>query len=379
MNETNKIIKVAQIIGPAINGGTESFVMNYYKHIDHSKIEFDFFVESQSKIINTQEVQKYGNGKIFIIPNYSHVFSYIKKLKTIFSFQHYDIVHSNMNTLSFLSLFSAKIAKVPIRIAHSHSTANHEEVFKTFLKSILRKFGFSFSTNLFACSIDSANYQFGEKRTKNKQVTLIKDAIDLERFSFSFSKRKTIREQYGIEEDTFLVGNIGRFQKQKNQIFLIDVFYYFHLSHSNSKLLLVGNGPLLQQLKNRALFYDLIGDVIFAGTFSDVSDFYSAFDCFVFPSLYEGLGITLIEAQASNLPCIISDKIPKETIITKDILIEGLNKSAKEWSTLLFKKEKRNTVDNIICLRKAGYDIKEASLALQKKYTECIDSCEKRK
>ena len=179
-----KPIRVAQIIGIANNGGVESVVMNYYRNIDRTKVQFDFLVESESKIINKDEIENMG-GRVIIIPPYTKVFEYTKSLKKIFEENKYDIIHSNMNTLSVFALRAAKKAGSKIRIAHSHTTSNKKEWKRHLLKSVLKQFSKVYSTHYFACGEDAGRYQFGNKTYDKGKVTIIKNAIDIDKFKFS--------------------------------------------------------------------------------------------------------------------------------------------------------------------------------------------------
>ena len=174
----DRVIRVAQIIGKAINGGTEAFAMNYYTHIDRSKVQFDFFVESTSKIIDRELIESLG-GRVVIIPSYKNPFNYIKILTKLFKDGNYDIVHSNMNALSVFTLRAAKKAGVPIRIAHSHSTSNKKEWKKTIIKNLLKPLSKIYATHYFACSELAGRWLFGNKTFDKGQVKVINNAIEL--------------------------------------------------------------------------------------------------------------------------------------------------------------------------------------------------------
>ena len=213
----NKIIRVAQVIGHAGTGGVESCIMNYYKHIDKTKVQFDFFVESDSKIIDKEKIEAMG-GKIVIIPPYTKLGKYIKELKRLFKEGKYDIVHSNMNALSVFTLYAAKKAGIKIRIAHSHSTTNKKEWKKNLVKKVLKPFSKKYPTHYFACSELAGRWLFGNKCFDNKKVYIVNNAVDVERFAFNENVRQETREKYNLEGKT-VVGHIGRFMTQKNHHF----------------------------------------------------------------------------------------------------------------------------------------------------------------
>lgn len=236
-------IHIAQIIGKWVGGGVESVVMNYYRHIDKEKIQFDFICDSDSTNIPYEEIKELG-GKVILIPPYQKVFAYHKELKKVLKEGNYKIVHSHINTLSVLSLFAAKRAGVPIRIAHSHSTTNKKEWKKNFLKQVLRPLSKIFATHYFCCSKLAGKWLFGTKEYNNGKVFLLNNAIELEKYKYNPKVRTEIRKELNISEGTLVIGHIGRFMTQKNHEFLIDIFKYILKIKSNIILLFAGTGPL---------------------------------------------------------------------------------------------------------------------------------------
>lgn len=327
--ENNRLIRVAQIIGKG-DGGVASIIMSLYRAIDKTKVQFDFFVESESKIINREEIESMG-GKVIIIPSYSHVFKYMKTLKKLFVQGKYDIVHSNMSTLSVFSLRAAEKAGIKVRICHSHSTSNRKEWKKNIMKNMLRPFSKKYATNYFACGELAGRYLFGNKTYDKGLVTIINNAIDLDKFKFNEEFRKEIRSKLNISDDTFVMGHIGRFMPQKNHKFLIEIFNEFQKKNNNSKLLLIGAGELLDDCKKQVKNLQIEDKVIFYGTTNEAYKFYNAMDCFVLPSLYEGLPIVGVEAQANGLPCFFANTISKEARIKTNCVFLDLNDS-KKWS-----------------------------------------------
>ena len=306
-------IRVVHIVGKMVGGGVESFLMNYYRCIDREKIQFDFIIDSDSTVVPEKEIKELG-GKIIIVPPYESLFKYIKELKKVL--KEYKIVHSHLNTLSVFPLYAAWRAKVPVRIAHSHSTTNRKEWKKNIIKNMLRPFAKVFATEYFACSEHAAKWLFGKKCVKKRKVTIIHNAIDVEKFKFNEDIRNRIRKEYDLE-DKFVVGHVGRFTMQKNHEFLIDVFKEVIKERKNSVLLLVGDGPLENKIKNKVKKLGLQDNVKFLGIKNNVNELMQAMDCFLFPSLYEGLGIVVVEAQCSGVTCICSNEVPKEANITK--------------------------------------------------------------
>lgn len=336
----NQPIRVAQIIGKWVGGGVESVVMNYYRNIDRSKVQFDFICDKDSTNIPYDEIEKLG-GKVILIPPYQKIFKYHKELKNILKKGNYKIVHSHINTLSVFSLFAAKKAGVPIRIAHSHSTTNKKEKKKNLLKQILRPFSKLFATNYMCCSELAGRWLFGDKAYDNGKVYLLNNAIDLEKFKYDENIRKEKRKELNISDDTIVIGHIGRFVEQKNHTFLIDIFNELHKKNQNSILLLVGQGPLKEEIENKVKDLGLTESVKFLGQRNDVNKLYQAFDVFVLPSLYEGLPVVGVEAQATGLLCILSDDMTKETKILESTVFMSLNVSANAWSTTILESLKK--------------------------------------
>ncbi|GHU06803.1 hypothetical protein FACS189431_0310 [Alphaproteobacteria bacterium] len=362
--QVEKPIRVAHVMGKMVGGGVESVVMNYYRHIDHQKVQFDFFVDEDSTNVPEKEIKKLG-GKIFYIPSYTHPIKYIKTLKKLLQDNKYRVVHSHINTLSVLPLYTAKKAGVPRRISHSHSTAGRGkgELLRNAIKYTLRPFSKRYATNYFACSEYAGKWLFGKNIINNPNFYLMKNAIDIEKLKFDAKKRTAVRKKLGINEDTFVIGHIGRFMPQKNHSFLIDVFEKIVEKRPDSVLLLVGEGPLFADVKEKVEHLNLVDKVIFTGQTDDVPGLIMTMDAFCLPSLYEGLGIVLIEAQAAGLPCIVSNSVPTETNITNDIKFFSTS-NVKTWVDETVKISKPNRHEKMKC-NMDKYDIKREALELQ--------------
>ena len=271
-----------------MDGGVESVVMNYYRNIDRDKIQFHFLCDEDSTDIPYDEIEKLG-GKVIVIPPYQKLFKYQKKLYKIFKENNYKIVHSHINALSVFPLRVAKKAGVPIRIAHSHSTSNKKEWKKNIVKNILRPFSKVYANKFFACTKHAGEWLFGKKIIERKELNVINNAIDLKKFEFNEKTREDLRKEFGIKEDTIVIGHIGRFMKQKNHDFLIDVFNELIKKDENSILILIGQGPLLNKIKQKAINLKIEDKVKFIGQVTDVEKYYNIMDIFLFPSIYEGL------------------------------------------------------------------------------------------
>lgn len=368
----NEPIRVAQIMGKWIGGGVESVVMSYYRHIDRTKIQFDFICDEDSTNIPYEEIEKLG-GRVILIPPYQKLFKYHNKLKKILKDGNYKIVHSHINTLSIFSLFAAKCAGVPVRIAHSHSTTNKKEKKKNLLKQALRPFSKEFATDYMCCSELAGRWLFGNKEYDKGNVYLLNNAIDLDKFKYDEKIRSEKRKKLNISDDTLVIGHVGRFVEQKNHRFLIDIFNKIHKQNSNSILLLAGQGPLMEEIKSKVESLGLEKFVIFLGQIDDADKLYQAIDIFVLPSLYEGLPVVGVEAQATGLLCELSSNMTKGTKILDTTRFISLDKSAKEWASIIlddYSKFKR--YDTTADITKSNFNIKKETIKLENKYYKLI-------
>lgn len=343
-------------------GGLETMIMNYYRNLDHSEFQFDFLVHRFDKANYDDEIISLG-GKIYRLPNLNP-FSreYLNCLDEFFkTHQEYKIVHSHLDCMSAIPLKVAKENGVPIRIAHAHSSNQTKDLkypLKLYFKTKINKY----ATHLFACSEEAGIWMFN-----TNQFSVLPNAIDANLYSFNEDKRNKIRNELQLKNQ-FVIGHVGRFNSVKNHTFIIDIFNELHKIVPNSILLLAGTGDLITEIKDKVNKLKLSGNVKFLGLRSDIPDLMQSMDVFVFPSLYEGLPVTLVEAQASGLPCIISDKVPIECKKTDLVQQISLEKSAKQWAEVLINASKiirRNTYNEIVT---AGFDIKSNAAKLQEYY-----------
>ena len=366
-------IRIAQIIGKWLGGGVESVVMNYYRHIDRTKIQFDFICDEDSTNTPYDEIEQLG-GRVILVPPYQKVFEYQKDLIKIFKDNNYKIVHSHLNTLSVFPLRAAKKAGVPVRIAHSHSTTNKKEWKKNLVKQILRPFSKIYATDYMCCSELAGRWLFGNKEYDKGNVYLLNNAIDLDKFKYDEQLRNKKRKELNIKDDTLVIGHVGRFVEQKNHRFLIDIFNEVHKQKENSILLLVGQGPLMEEMKEKVKTLGIEDSVKFLGQRNDVNELYQSFDVFCLPSLYEGLPVVGIEAQATGLLCVLSDDMTKETKVLNETEFLSLKQSASVWAKIILNKQlmlfdKNNTTKKMSAV---GYDINIESFKLEKIYKKLI-------
>ena len=360
MKKKEEPIRIAQIVGKWLGGGVEAVVMNYYRHLDHDKIQFDFICDDDSTNIPYDEIEKLG-GKVILIPPYQKVFKYQKELRRVLREGKYKIVHSHINTLSVFPLYAAKKVGVPVRIAHSHSTTNKKEWKKNLLKQVLRPFSKKYATNYMCCSELAGRWLFGDKAYDEGKVYLLNNAIDLDKFKYDKKIRDKKRKELGIKEDTIVIGHIGRFVAQKNHTFLIDIFNEIHKLNQNSILLLIGQGPLQEEINGKVKELGLDDSVKFLGQREDVHEYYNVMDLFLFPSLYEGLGMVMIEAQANGLTCIASTEVPLAASIMQNTYFFSLDDTSLNWAKNIFNIIKSNTRTkfNKESFLQSGYSINE--------------------
>ncbi|MEN6418935.1 MAG: glycosyltransferase family 1 protein, partial [Clostridiaceae bacterium] len=330
-----------------------SVIMNYYRAIDKTQIQFDFFVHETSSFPQRAEIEQLG-GRYFLTPPYSSVFKYQKTLTRLLRENQYYIVHSHINTLNVFSLFAAFLAGVPVRICHNHSTVYWGERGKALIKYILRPLAKIFATEYFACGEKAGRWFYGDRRFQRGKVQILPNAIDPERYQFDIGARETLRAEYGIAPDTLVVGHVGRFTYAKNHTFLLDVFAALHKEQPDSVLLLAGEGELEPQIRMKAQALDLNQCVRFLGVRDDVNKLYSAMDVFFLPSHFEGMPVVLVEAQASGLPCVISDRVTDE--MKSEHLIQRLagSESIDAWVQALISARRTERKSGV---RLAEYDI----------------------
>ena len=352
-------IRVAQVVGRMMGGGVEATVMNHYRHIDRSQVQFDFIVQTDSTMVPKDEIESLG-GRVFYVPPYSNPVKYVNACRKLFQQIHPRIVHSHMNAVSVFTLMAAKQAGVPVRIAHSHSTSNPNEKAKTLVKNVLRPFSKVYPTHLAACGDYSARWLFGDQTVDQGKVKIIRNAIELDRFAFDEEARTRLRKEIEASDDIRVIGQVGRFSAQKNQLFSLDVLA--ELVKKNPRVLLVflGVGDDMDKVKAKAHDLGLSDHVRFLGMRSDVNEWYSAFDVLLFPSLYEGLPLTAVEAQVSGLPLVVSDKVPKEADLIPSLVRRiSLDAGIESWVSAFdaHESDASGRVSHVQEIAKRGYAI----------------------
>lgn len=320
-------IRVAQVMGYMNGGGVESVVMNYYRHIDREKIQFDFIICEGSTLVPREEIESLG-GRIFMIPGYREMPRYLSMLVSLFKHERWNIVHSHVNSLSVFPLYAAKKAGIPVRIAHSHTTSGKDGLVRNTVKNGLCHFSRLYPTHLAACSENAAAWLFG----KGQPCALFPNGIDVNQFKAARERRSEFRTQLGLSQDDFVLGHVGRFVKVKNHAFLIEVYAALRELIPNARLLLIGDGPLRESVRNKAEDLNLIDGVMMLGQRSDVPDLLATMDAFCLPSLYEGMPVVGIECQAAVVPTLVSTRVAKELRMSSLIEFESLDEPPAVWA-----------------------------------------------
>lgn len=366
MGEYNQPIRVLQIIGSVCGGGVETVIMNYYRNINRTKVQFDFVIEGSGNDILEEEIRFLG-GKIYKVESLKKNFlKYMYQIYLIVKKNNYKIVHSNMNTLSIFSLSSAWAAGAPIRILHNHSTAEKKEIIRSAIKYILRPLSPLFANKYVACSRAAAYWMYGYHMVDTGKVKIVNNAINTKKFHYDPIIRKKIRKELNISNDTLVIGHVGRFMYQKNHTFIIDIFNNVHKREKKSILLLIGDGELRYKIENKVKNYNLVDSVVFLGIKKNVYDLYNVMDVFLLPSWYEGLPVVSIEAQTNGLRCMLSDRITRESKLTHSVEFYDLDKTAQEWANELLNKDNKRNEFAGKDVSKADFDIiKEADRLLR--------------
>lgn len=360
-------IKVLHCVTAMNRGGLETFIMNYYRHIDRSKYEFDFLVQRRGEFDYSKEIKELG-GHIYSVPAFNpfKIKRYNKALDDFFAAHtgEYDIVHAHNNSFAMYVLRAAKKYDYPIRIAHSHIADKKTRLKRKIFVAYNRRKLKDYCNVEFACGKEAGRWLYGDN-----DFIVVNNAIDLNEFVFDKKKRKDVRDMIGVNKDEILLGHIGRFEKQKNHDYLIEIIRLAKERGINVKLLLIGDGSLMCDMRRKVEQYGLSNDVIFTGVISEIGDYLSAMDVFVMPSFCEGFPVTLVEAQANGLPCLVSNRVDRKCKITPLVQFLPISDNAvKDWIDLFLKcaNNSRKSYDDL--LLKSGFGIEIAAKRLQKIY-----------
>lgn len=359
-------VKVLHVIGVMNRGGAETMIMNLYRNIDRTKIQFDFVENTGQTGIFEKEITELG-GRIFHCPHFNgkNVLKYRKWWDAFFDTHQdeYIFVHGHIGSTAAIYLASAKKHGIKT-IAHSHNKYGKVTLNQTVYKLM------SYPTRyiadyLFACSEEAGISRYGNKHS----FVVLNNAIDTKRFSYNNEKKRGLRNYLKIDVSVIVYGHIGRFENQKNHAFLLDIFQQIINKQENSVLVMIGDGINKDKIRNKAEELGITEHIRFLGVREDVYDLLNCIDVLVFPSLFEGLPVTLVEAQSSGLRCLISDVISDEAVLVPELVTKlSLEKSACEWADKaieLSHYERRSYCKEVT---EAGFDIQQNADWLQEFY-----------
>ena len=367
------MLRVLHSVSNMARAGIETMLMNYYREIDRDRIQFDFLANKPVPGEYDEEIRGMG-GRVFVSPGLNPL-HFPRYRRFVADLLHNDpeirIVHAHNEAMGYYALKSAKDAGVRVRIAHAHNTQIIRD-YKYPLKMVCKQLLPGAATDFWACGRDAGVYYFGRKRWE-EQGFVLRNAINLSRFRFDADTRARMRRTHGFE-DCLVIGHVGRYNVQKNHARLLAVFAEVLRRESRARLVLIGVGELEEQTKQLAAQLGVSRQVIFAGQMADVSGWYQAMDCFVLPSLFEGLPVVGIEAQAAGLPCVFSERVTDEVLITPEAERVSLSEDNAKWaSAILSLRREHDRAAGEQLVREAGYDIRREAEMLQNRYLEMVE------
>lgn len=366
------MIRVAVVAGKVDTGGKKNLIMEYYRHVNREIVQFDFICDSDSKSIPTKEIETLG-GRVFVIAPYQNIFKNMSDLRKLFKKNRYSIVHAYNSTMNLFPMLVAKMCGVPVRISESISMA-HNNDWKTIIKVLLRPLSKLYANYYISCGSDCGRWQFGNKLFDVGKVNVFRTVIDTVFNSYNSELRKKTRKLYGWE-DKIVVGHIGRFTAQKNSVHMIEIFAAVARKESKAVLCLIGDGVLKEDIMNKIKELGIESQVDYLGRREDIQQFYNAMDCFILPSLYEGLPVVGLEAECCGLPVFFSTEITREANACELGHFIDLEESVDVWADEILKVSRENMPirsNHAKEVQNAGFDSASEAMRLQKFYLEAI-------
>lgn len=322
--------RIAVIMGKMHSGGKKNLVMEYYRHIDRTKFQFDFICDADSNAIPKEEIEALG-GKYYEIAPYKNILRNMSQMRNICKQNNYKIMHGYNGTMNVFAMMVGKQCRIPFRINESISMG-HKSDKKTVLKNILKSFTGIGSTHYMANGEVCGKWQFGNEVFDSGKVAVFKTIIDTQKHDYDFELRKKTRTEFDLTE-SIVFGHIGRLTEQKNTLFVIEIFNEIAKLEKKAKLLIIGDGNLREKMLARIDEYGIKDKILYLGRREDIDQFYNAMDCFLLPSLYEGLPVVGVEAETCGLPVFFSTEIPEESSACDDLgHFISLDKGAKIWA-----------------------------------------------
>lgn len=367
-----KAIRILHVLAAMDRAGTENLIMSLYRNIDRTKVQFDFAVSADNECAFDGEIKSMG-GKIYHYPRYRGInhFKYVAWWKAFFkNHQEHSIVHGHIGSTAAIYLSIAKHYG-KFTIAHSHNTNS-----KLSLSSALYRV-YSYRTRFiadyfFACSKQALLDRYGKKVANNKKIaSVLNNAIDTSKFAFNDEERKQIRNELGIEKSEVIIGTVGRLTRQKNPDMIINIIKRLDSDGIKFRFLWVGTGELEDEIRNKIHQLGLEDRVIFAGVRDDVFRVLMGMDIFVFPSEWEGLGISCVEAQASGLPTLCSKAVPIDAKVSNNfqqLTIDSVDEWCKKILVIISTINKNDRINAYQQVANCGYDITETTNRLSDFY-----------
>lgn len=338
------------IVGSMDVGGAETFLMKVYRGIDRTKYQFDFCVAKKEKNSYEDEIISLGGKMYRITPKTKGILKNFNDIKKIVKENKYEyVLRISQNSLSSVELFAAKLGGAKKLIFRSSNTSVHGGKLETIVHYLFRPFSNMISNVKIAPSKEAAKFMFGRRK-----YFQINNGVDIEKYKFSIKNRNKIRKEFNVNKDTKVIGHVGRFTFQKNHKFLIDIFNEYQKVNSNSELWLFGSGELENEIKK---YSKNNKNIKFLGVRKDINEIYSAMDCYVFPSLFEGMPNTVIEAQTSGLPCLVSNTITNDCNISDNVIFLPLDNNVKKWSDKINYLSNNERNNKIVFIKNNHYDI----------------------
>lgn len=328
--------RVLHVVSAMNRGGTETLIMNVYRNIDRSRVQFDFVSHQNKTCDYDQEIQTLG-GKVYRIKSLgqSGPIPYIRELRTVLKADTYSAVHSHTDYQSGFPAFAAKLSGVGVRICHAHSNhwSNNKDMKSALTFNAMQSFIRLSATDYCACSTDAACFLFGKKNVSKGKVKILNNAIPIHEFlNHDAIENTTLRKKLGITEKQIVIGHVGNFSKVKNQSFILKILKALHEQGVNCIVVFAGDGPLIEAVKKEANSLNIHPFIRFLGVRQDIPELMKMFDVFVFPSEYEGFGMAAIEAQCAGTPCVVSEGVPDSTDMGLNLIIyERLNEPVSKW------------------------------------------------
>lgn len=366
-------MKIAIIVGKMDSGGKKNLIMEYYRHIDRNIVQFDFICDSDSQAIPEEEIKKLG-GRVYKVAPYQNIVRNMSDMKRIFEQNQYSVVHAYNSTMNLFPMAVAKSCNVPVRISESLSMA-HEGDWKTVLKKMLRPMSKWFANYYMSCGEDCGRWQFGDKLFDEGKVDVFKTVVNTEYNAYDPEVRSKTRKKYGWE-DKIVVGDIGRFTAQKNSVHMIEIFAAVAKKEPKAVLCLIGDGELKSDMMKKINDLGIKEQVAYLGRREDIQQFYNAMDCFLLPSLYEGLPVVGLEAESCGLPMFFSTEVTREANACELGHFIALDDSDDVWANQILKACRANMPirrSHAKEVAAAGFDSASEALRMQKYYLEAVE------